>query len=476
MGMIGGKKHQNGKEIKPDSEKRTFIAPGQIDFRAIFENAPDGLVLIDVEGHYLFVSPSAQHIFGYSSEEMILFSSVEKIHPDDLQEVSVRMRELIADPAKSFTCRYRYLSAKQEWIWLESMVSNMLNVEGVNAIVIRFRQIDELVAAELALTEHEKRIRELINIFDGQVYAVDAGFRLITGNKCFQLRNKQLTGRVIQRGENLSEALQMNKESQILWKQYLQRVMQGEQFVVEQPADQQDINKVEEITFSPIRDAADVIYGMAVFHQDITSKKRAEEILRKSEERFRMLLELATDAFFQGDNQGNFLLVNDKALELTGYSREELLSMNISDLFRTEELTARPLEYAKLNLGESLTRERKIKRKDLTEVFVEMHSKAMPDGTYQSFFRDITNRKKAEEELKTKEEQLLTLLNATSDIICFKDSAGRWLQANNADLELFGLTGTDYYLKKDSELARYTHEMFREAFLNCENTDEQAWQ
>ena len=476
MGMIGGKKHQNGKEIKPDSEKRTFIAPGQIDFRAIFENAPDGLVLIDVEGHYLFVSPSAQHIFGYSSEEMILFSSVEKIHPDDLQEVSVRMRELIADPAKSFTCRYRYLSAKQEWIWLESMVSNMLNVEGVNAIVIRFRQIDELVAAELALTEHEKRIRELINIFDGQVYAVDAGFRLITGNKCFQLRNKQLTGRVIQRGENLSEALQMNKESQILWKQYLQRVMQGEQFVVEQPADQQDINKVEEITFSPIRDAADVIYGMAVFHQDITSKKRAEEILRKSEERFRMLLELATDAFFQGDNQGNFLLVNDKALELTGYSREELLSMNISDLFRTEELTARPLEYSKLNLGESLTRERKIKRKDLTEVFVEMHSKAMPDGTYQSFFRDITNRKKAEEELKTKEEQLLTLLNATSDIICFKDSAGRWLQANNADLELFGLTGTDYYLKKDSELARYTHEMFREAFLNCENTDEQAWQ
>lgn len=475
MGTIGEKYSGGGKGFDPDCVKRAFLSPEQIDFRAIFENAPDGLVLIDVQGHYLFVSPSALNIFGYSIGEMMQFTSVDKIHPDDLPEISSRMQELLVNPEKSFTSRYRYLSARQEWIWLESMVSNMLHVEGVRAIVIRFRQISDLVAAEHALTEHEKRLRELINIFDGQVYAVDSGFRLITGNKSFHLRIKELTGKVIKRGENLTEAMMLDRESNIQWTHYLERVMQGEEFTIEQHTDVHDGFKVEEITFSPIRDASDSIYGMVVFHQDITGKKRSEETLRRSEERFRMLLELATDAFFQGDEKGNFLLVNDKALELTGYSREELLSMNIKDLFKSEELAAKPLDYSRLNRGESLTRERKISRKDLTEVFVEMHSKAMPDGTYQSFFRDISNRKRAEAELKTKEEQLLTLLNATSDIICFKDSAGRWLQANNADLELFGLTGVDYYLKKDSELAHYTHEIFREAFLNCENTDELAW-
>jgi two-component system sensor histidine kinase/response regulator len=72
------------------------------------------------------------------------------------------------------------------------------------------------------------------------------------------------------------------------------------------------------------------------------------------------------------------------------------------------------------------------------------------------------------------EERLLTLINATPDIICFKDGAGRWLLAIQADLELFELTGMDYQGKKDSDLAHYS-QFYREAFLGCEATDEIAW-
>lgn len=67
------------------------------------------------------------------------------------------------------------------------------------------------------------------------------------------------------------------------------------------------------------------------------------------------------------------------------------------------------------------------------------------------------------------------MINGTQDIICFKDGSGRWLQANQADLELFELTDVDYYLKKDSELAEFTHKAYYEAFMNCEKSDEQAW-
>ena len=78
--------------------------------------------------------------------------------------------------------------------------------------------------------------------------------------------------------------------------------------------------------------------------------------------------------------------------------------------------------------------------------------------------------------LKEREEQLQTLINSTPDIICFKDGQGRWLEANDADLELFSLTDVDYRGKTDSELAEFTDPIYRQAFLACEASDEKAWQ
>lgn len=79
-------------------------------------------------------------------------------------------------------------------------------------------------------------------------------------------------------------------------------------------------------------------------------------------------------------------------------------------------------------------------------------------------------------ELRENEERLKTLINAMPDVICLKDGEGRWLEANQADIELFQLTGIDYRGKKDLELAPYTHPVFSEGLLTCEITDNQAWE
>ena len=97
---------------------------------------------------------------------------------------------------------------------------------------------------------------------------------------------------------------------------------------------------------------------------DITNHKLAEEAIIQSEERYRMLLELATDAFFQGDQNGDFIAVNRVAIEQTGYSREELLKMNMKDLFSAEVLSVQPLQLDKLKNGEIILSERDIYRKD----------------------------------------------------------------------------------------------------------------
>jgi len=154
-----------------------------------------------------------------------------------------------------------------------------------------------------------------------------------------------------------------------------------------------------------------ILFGII---QDITDRKRSEETLRRSEEKYRRLLELAPDAFFQGDSMGNFITFNDKAIQLTGFSKEELLHMNMSDLFSEKTLNNEPLRYDLLNSGNTIITERKIRRKSGELIDVEMNSKAMPDDTYQSFLRDITERKRAEEILIESEIRLREL-NATKD-------------------------------------------------------------
>jgi len=154
-----------------------------------------------------------------------------------------------------------------------------------------------------------------------------------------------------------------------------------------------------------------IVFGII---QDITERKHNEEILKRSEEKYRSLIELAPDAFFQGDEEGNFITVNDKATELTGFSCEELLHLNMSDLFVSQKLSQKPLRYDLLKSGRTIKTEREIKRKDGEMIQVEMNSKAMPDGTYQSFIRDISERKKAEKSLMENEIRLRQL-NATKD-------------------------------------------------------------
>ena len=86
----------------------------------------------------------------------------------------------------------------------------------------------------------------------------------------------------------------------------------------------------------------------------------------------------------------------------------------------------------------------------------------------------IDEQEKTKRELIAREEQLRTLINAVPDIVCFKDAEGRWLEANEFDLQLFQLEGVDYRGKKDSELADYSG-FYRDAFLGCEVSDEIAW-
>jgi PAS domain S-box-containing protein len=131
----------------------------------------------------------------------------------------------------------------------------------------------------------------------------------------------------------------------------------------------------------------------------LARSRRDEAELRRSEERYRGLIELAADAILIGRSDGVVTEVNRRACELTGYDRESLLGLRMERLFSREELARVPLRYESLgSRGAPLVVERELLRRDGSALPVEMSSKRMPDGSYQSIVRDVSDRRRAEQE------------------------------------------------------------------------------
>jgi PAS domain S-box-containing protein len=177
------------------------------------------------------------------------------------------------------------------------------------------------------------------------------------------------------------------------------------------------------------------VYGAV---QDITERKKTEINLSASEERFRILIEQAADGIFLGDPDGNFIGVNTSGVEMTGYGKDELMKMNMSDLFTEDEKKKVPLRYDLLREGLVVINERALKRKDGSIRQVEMHTKMMPDKTYQSIFRDITDRKKSQIALQESEEKYRLIFEYSPVGLLSFDKNGTILACNDNFVKIIG--------------------------------------
>ncbi|MFA4923152.1 MAG: transporter substrate-binding domain-containing protein [Ignavibacteriaceae bacterium] len=122
--------------------------------------------------------------------------------------------------------------------------------------------------------------------------------------------------------------------------------------------------------------------------------------LKKSEENYRMLIEQASDAILVFDTKGNFADLNSSAVEMFGYPRNELLRLNVSNIFSAKEFLENPLRLELINTTGSFLSEHRLKHKYGNEFFAEINSKKLNDGRYQSIVRDITDRKISEIEIQ----------------------------------------------------------------------------
>jgi PAS domain S-box-containing protein len=133
---------------------------------------------------------------------------------------------------------------------------------------------------------------------------------------------------------------------------------------------------------------------------DITDRLRAERQLVESEANYRRALEQASDAIVVSDRQGAILEVNARTEEILGFRREEVVGRRLEDFLPVEDRERKPLRLRDLPDGGSLLAERRLQRKNGTLADVEISARDLGDGRFQAIIRDISERRRLEEQLR----------------------------------------------------------------------------
>lgn len=150
--------------------------------------------------------------------------------------------------------------------------------------------------------------------------------------------------------------------------------------------------------------------------RDITDSQLAQQRITESEEKYRTLVEQASDAIFIANLKGEMLVVNPAATRISQYSQGELLGMRIHELTSQEQLLVMPFKMEEIAAGNTVTSERKLKRKDGSLIDVEVAAKIIAPDRFLAFVRDISERKKVEAALLRSREDLRRLSNYIENI------------------------------------------------------------
>jgi PAS domain S-box-containing protein len=219
--------------------------------------------------------------------------------------------------------------------------------------------------------------------------------------------------------------------------------------------------------------------------RDITERKQVEKALQESRNRYRLLIQSMGEGIAVADPNENLIFVNPVAEQIFGVEPGTLTGRNLNE-FIVPELFERIVEESKKRANkEQSTYETEIitptgiRRSLLVTATPQTDDEGRFTGTF-GIFRDITDRKKIEEELQAKEAHLNTLVQTIPDLIWLKDINGVYLTCNKEFESFFGapipeIIGKTDYDFVDRQLADYFRENDRRAIEAGKPTSNEEW-
>ncbi len=422
------------------------LAASERRFRALIENSGDGISLITAEGTILYDSPAVTRILGYASQERIGRNVFDFMHPDERQSAEDLFRQFAQKPGATMNLQVRFRHKDGSWRWLEGVRSNLLADPTIQAIVVNYRDITERIRAEAAQAASERRFRALIENSSDAVALVGAdGTILYESPAGSRVHGYASEGRV---GQNAFERIHPEDVQAVvgLFAQLLQGAFPNVTAQARVQHQDGSWRWIEAVAANLLAEPS--VEAVVVNYRDITERRLAEERLRLQS----AAMESAANAIVITDRNGNITWVNPAFTRLTRYAPEEVRGQNPRMLKSGQQ----DQPFYK-NLWETILAEQVWhgeivnRRKDGSLYTEEMTITPVPDerGVISHFVgikHDITERKRAEAEVRRRNEELAAIAAVSSALRTARtraemlplilDQVRELLKADGADLSM----------------------------------------
>ena len=403
------------------------LQTSEIRYRRLFEAARDGILILDAETRKITdVNPFMVELLGYTREEFL---------GRELWEIGLLRDE--AESAAAFTklqetgyIRYDDLPLKTKTgkTWDVEFVSNVYREGDWQVVQCNIRDIPGRRQAEADLkkfhTENEQQARafdKLLSSISDMTFSFDREFRFRYANKpVLDLYGKKFEELM---GKNFCD---LNYPAEITDKirQNIQRVFDTGESVTDEthfPDAAGEIGFYEYI-FNPVVSAAGNVELVVGSSRDITERKRTEHLLHESEEKYRNIVETASEGIWLIDLTAHTAYVNRQMAEMLGYTVDEMIGQPIFDFLFEDDFQLAKLQMEKGSQGGSGAGEFRLRHKDGSEIFVHFSASATKNqaGEITGFLAmnaDITKRKIAEKLLLHTEANYRNLVESSPAIV-----------------------------------------------------------
>jgi two-component system cell cycle sensor histidine kinase/response regulator CckA len=372
-------------------------------FEALVQNSSDAIVTVSRDGTIRFVSESSERLLGYTREERVGRSGFELIHPDDLQHLRDSFAECLRQPGVPTAAECRMRRKDGVWRYMEAIAVNRLADPAVCAVVINYRDVTQRRSAEDALRASDERLRHIVEHAQDLIYYCDADGRFTYVSpatmRVTQFAERELLGRrflTLVRDDFQAKAAEF-------YQRQLQNNLHTTYF--EFPAVTKSGDTIWLGQHVQLEYEAGGMAGLHAIARDITRQKDIEQRLRRSEARYRSLIQGAAYGIYRTTLDGAILDANPAIATMLGYTVDELQALNMIDVYETAADRAALIErYHARQSPAALSADITWRKKDGTPIVVHVTARVvqMDDGTrcFEGIVEDITERRALEEQLR----------------------------------------------------------------------------